>query len=192
MLLVVGLGNPGPDYAATRHNIGFMAVDELVRRHSFSPWKARFQGEVSEGVVGGEKVVALKPQTFMNLSGQSVGIAARYLKVTLGHVVVIHDELDLDPGRVRVKTGGGSGGHNGLKSIDAHLGKDYRRVRLGIGHPGDKALVTSYVLHPFAKADQDWLHPLLEAVADGFPALISGDDAGFMNKVSVAMTGRGG
>ena len=110
MLLVVGLGNPGPDYAATRHNIGFMAVDELVRRHSFSPWKARFQGEVSEGVVGGEKVVALKPQTFMNLSGQSVGIAARYLKVTLGHVVVIHDELDLDPGRVRVKTGGGAGG----------------------------------------------------------------------------------
>jgi len=192
MMLVVGLGNPGSEYASTRHNIGFMAVDELVRRHSFSPWKAKFQGAVSEGTIGSEKVVVLKPQTFMNLSGQSVGTAARFLKVTLGHVVVIHDELDLDPGRVRVKTGGGSGGHNGLKSIDAHLGRDYRRVRLGIGHPGDKNLVTPYVLHPFAKADQDWLQPLLDAVADNFPALVTGDDAGFMNKVTVAMTGRGG
>lgn len=188
MLLLVGLGNPGPEYASTRHNIGFMAVDEIVRRHSFSPWKVKFQGEVSEGTIGGEKVVVLKPQTFMNLSGQSVGLAARYLKVTLGHIVVIHDELDLDPGRVKVKVGGGSGGHNGLKSIDAHLGRDYRRVRLGIGHPGDKNLVTPYVLHAFAKADQDWLRPLLDAVADGFPALAAGDDTGFMNKVAVATT----
>ncbi len=192
MMLVVGLGNPGADYAQTRHNIGFMAVDALVRRHSFSPWKVKFQGEVCEGTIAGEKVVALKPQTFMNLSGQSVGMAARYLKITLGHVVVIHDELDLEPGRVRVKTGGGSGGHNGLKSIDAHLGKDYRRVRLGIGHPGDKNLVTSYVLHAFAKADQVWLDPLLDAVAINFPALATGDDAGFMNKVSLAMGGVGG
>lgn len=192
MLLVVGLGNPGSEYVGTRHNIGFMAVDELVRRHSFTPWKTKFQGEIAEGSIAGEKVVVLKPQTFMNLSGQSVGMAARYLKVTLPHVLVVHDELDLLPGRVRVKTGGGAGGHNGLKSIDAHLGRDYRRVRLGIGHPGDKNLVTSYVLHPFAKADQLWLPSLLEAVADGFPALIAGDDAGFMNKVSVAMTGKGG
>ena len=188
MLLVVGLGNPGSEYASTRHNIGFMAVDALVRRHSFSPWKAKFQGEISEGTIGGEKVMILKPQTFMNLSGQSVGLAARYLKVTLGHVVVIHDELDLDPGRIKVKVGGGSGGHNGLKSIDTHLGRDYRRVRLGIGHPGDKNLVTPYVLHAFSKADQEWLPPLLDAVADGFPALVAGDDAGFMNKVSVLTT----
>ena len=192
MLLVVGLGNPGADYAGTRHNIGFMAVDEIVRRHSFSPWKAKFQGEIAEGTIAGEKVVALKPQTFMNLSGQSVGMAARYLKVTLPHVVVIHDELDLPPGKIRVKTGGGAGGHNGLKSIDAHLGRDYRRVRLGIGHPGDKNLVTSYVLHPFAKADQLWLPPLLDAVADGFAALVAGDDAGFMNKVTVQTAGKGG
>jgi len=192
MLLVAGLGNPGSDYAGTRHNIGFMAVDALVRRHSFSPWKARFQSEVCEGTIAGEKVVALKPQTFMNLSGQAVGQAARYLKITLGHVLVFHDELDLAPGRVRVKVGGGSGGHNGLKSIDAHLGRDYRRVRLGIGHPGDKDLVTGYVLHPFAKADRLWLEPLLDAVAESFPALVTGDDAGFMNKVSVAMTGISG
>jgi PTH1 family peptidyl-tRNA hydrolase len=189
MLLVVGLGNPGSEYAHTRHNIGFMAVDQLVRRHNFSPWKTKFQGEIAEGTIDGEKVVVLKPATFMNLSGQSVGLAARYLKITIGHVVVIHDELDLDPGRVRVKTGGGSGGHNGLKSIDAHLGKDYKRVRLGIGHPGDKALVTKYVLHPFAKDDRIWLDPLLDAVADSFPALVAGDETGFMNKVSVATAG---
>lgn len=185
MLLVVGLGNPGSEYAATRHNIGFMAVDELVRRHNFSPWKARFSGEVAEGVIDGEKVMALKPQTFMNLSGQSVGTALRYLKITLGHLVVIHDELDLPPGKMRVKTGGGAGGHNGLKSIDAHVGRDYRRVRLGIGHPGDKDMVSGYVLHPFAKADKQWLEPLLDAVAAAFPLMVAGNDAEFMNKVSL-------
>lgn len=188
MLLVVGLGNPGSEYAGTRHNIGFMAVDTLVRRHNFSPWKSRFGGEVAEGTIAGEKVVALKPSTFMNLSGQAVGTALRYLKITMGHLLVFHDELDLPPGKVRVKTGGGAGGHNGLKSIDAHVGRDYRRVRLGIGHPGDKNLVTGYVLGPFAKADKDWLAPLLDDVADAFPLLIAGNDAEFMNKVTAPTT----
>ena len=169
-----------------------MAVDEIVRRHNFSSWKSRFQGETAEGTIAGEKVVVLKPLTFMNLSGQAVGTAARYLKITLPHVVVIHDELDLPPGKVRVKTGGGAGGHNGLKSIDAHLGRDYRRVRLGIGHPGDKNQVTSYVLHSFAKTDQIWLPPLLDAVADHIGLLASGNDAEFMNKITTATAVKGG
>jgi len=185
MLLLVGLGNPGPDYARNRHNIGFMAADLLVRRHSFGPWRSRFQGETAEGSIDGEKVLALKPATFMNLSGQSVAAAARFLKIPLSDIVVLHDELDLPPGRLRVKTGGGAGGHNGLKSIDAHLGKDYRRVRLGIGHPGDKDRVAGYVLSDFAKADESWLPPLLDAVAESFPLLLGGDEAGFMNRVSV-------
>ena len=184
MLLVVGLGNPGSDYARNRHNIGFMAADTLVRRHSFSPWKGKFQGEVADGVIGGEKIVVLKPHTFMNLSGQSVAAAARFLKLAVADIVVLHDELDLAPGRIKVKRGGGAGGHNGIKSIDAHLGPEYRRVRLGIGHPGDRDRVTGWVLHDFAKADQTWLEPLLDAVADGFPLLAAGDDAGFMTKVA--------
>ena len=185
MLLVVGLGNPGSEYARNRHNIGFMAADALVRRHSFSPWKAKFQAALSEGIVAGDKVWVLKPQTYMNLSGQSVAAALRFLKLAVSDVVVLHDELDLAPGRVKVKRGGGAGGHNGLRSIDAHLGPDYRRVRLGIGHPGDKDRVSGYVLHDFAKADAAWLEPLLDAVADSFPLLASGDEAGFMNKVSL-------
>jgi PTH1 family peptidyl-tRNA hydrolase len=185
MLLVVGLGNPGSEYARNRHNIGFMAADALVRRHSFSPWKAKFQGALAEGTLAGDKVWVLKPQTYMNLSGQSVAAAARFLKLATEDVVVLHDELDLAPGRVKVKRGGGAGGHNGLRSIDAHLGADYRRVRLGIGHPGDKDRVTGYVLHDFAKAEATWLEPLLDAVAESFPLLASGDEAGFMNKVSV-------
>jgi len=184
MLLVVGLGNPGSEYARNRHNIGFMAADSLVRRHSFSPWKSKFQGELADGTIGGEKIVVLKPHTFMNLSGQSVAAASRFLKVPVADIVVLHDELDLAPGRVKVKRGGGAGGHNGIKSIDAHLGPDFRRVRLGIGHPGDRDRVTGWVLHDFAKADQAWLEPLLDAVADGFPLLAAGDDAGFMNKVA--------
>ena len=184
MLLVVGLGNPGSDYARNRHNIGFMAADCLVRRHSFSPWRAKFQGEMADGSIGGEKIVVLKPHTFMNLSGQSVAAAARFLKLAVADIVVLHDELDLAPGRVKVKRGGGAGGHNGIKSIDAHLGPDYRRIRIGIGHPGDRDRVTGWVLHDFAKADQVWLDPLLDAVADGFPLLAAGDDAGFMNKVA--------
>lgn len=184
MLLVVGLGNPGSDYARNRHNIGFMAADVLVRRHSFGPWRSKFQAEMAEGVIGGEKALVLKPQTYMNLSGQSVAAAARFLKVPVEDVVVIHDELDIAPGRLKVKRGGGAGGHNGLKSIDSHLGQNYRRVRLGIGHPGDRNLVSGYVLHDFAKADEAWLAPLLDAVADTFPMLAAGDDAGFMTRVA--------
>lgn len=185
-VLVVGLGNPGREYAGNRHNIGFMAADSIVRRHSFSPWRAKFQGEMSEGGIDGIKVLALKPLTYMNLSGQSVAAAARFLKIPVEQVVVIHDELDLAPGRIRIKQGGGAGGHNGLKSIDAHLGANYRRVRLGIGHPGDKDRVADYVLHDFAKADQAWLDPLIDAVATHLGLVLKGDDAAFMNKVTTA------
>jgi peptidyl-tRNA hydrolase, PTH1 family len=184
MMLVVGLGNPGPDYAGTRHNIGFMAVDAIARRHGFSPWRAKFQGEIAEGRIGTERVVALKPLTYMNLSGQSVAAAARFLKIAATDIVVLHDELDLPPGRLRVKRGGGAGGHNGLKSIDSHLGQEYRRIRLGIGHPGDRDRVTDWVLHGFAKADEAWLGPLLDTVADMFERIVAGDENGFMNKVT--------
>lgn len=187
MLLIAGLGNPGSRYAGNRHNIGFMALDEIVRGPSFSPWSKKFSAEIAEGQVGTEKVLLLKPQTFMNESGRSVGEAARFFKIDPADIVVIHDELDLAPGKLRVKTGGGNGGHNGLRSIDAHLGtKDYRRVRLGIGHPGSKDAVTPYVLGDFAKVDREWLDPLLEAVARYIDSLVAGDDALFMNKVSVA------
>lgn len=185
MRLVVGLGNPGAAYARNRHNIGFMAADTLVRRHSFGPWRGKFQGEVADGVIGGERVLLLKPQTYMNLSGQSVAAAVRFQKIELNDVIVIHDELDLAPGKLRVKKGGGAGGHNGLRSIDAHLGPDYWRVRLGVGHPGEKDRVTGHVLNDFAKADEAWLAPLLDAVAEAFPLLLAGDDNGFMNKVQV-------
>lgn len=185
MLLVVGLGNPGSEYAGHRHNIGFMAVDAIVRRHSFGPFRAKFQGLLAEGVVGGVKVLALKPMTYMNESGVSVGQATHFHKIPPDQVIVLHDELDLAPGKVRIKVGGGSAGHNGLRSIDAHLGRDYRRVRLGIGHPGDRDRVTGYVLHDFAKADGEWLGPLLDAVADCFPLLVKGDDAGFMTRVAM-------
>ena len=184
MLLVVGLGNPGSDYARNRHNIGFMAADVLVRRHSFGPWRTKFQGEIAEGMIGGDKVLILKPMTYMNLSGQSVSAAARFLKIPVDDVVVIHDELDIAPGRLKVKRGGGAGGHNGLKSIDSHLGQTYRRVRMGIGHPGDRDLVSGYVLHDFAKADEAWLVPELDALADTFPMLVAGDDTGFMTRVA--------
>lgn len=184
MILVVGLGNPGPEYARNRHNIGFMAADELVRRHSFGPWRSKFQGEMAEGTIAGTKVLVLKPLTYMNLSGQSVAAAARFLKVPVEDIIVVHDELDIAPGRLKVKRGGGAGGHNGLRSIDQHLGANYRRVRLGIGHPGDKDRVAGYVLHDFAKADQDWLGKLIDAVADAFPLLLTGDEGGFMNRVA--------
>ncbi len=191
MLLLVGLGNPGSDYAGHRHNIGFMAVDEIVRRHGFGPWRKRFQAKIAEGLIdlpagGTEKVLALQPQTYMNLSGQSVGDATGYFKLSPDRVVVFHDELDLAPGKLRVKRGGGAGGHNGLRSMDAHLGPDYWRVRLGIGHPGDKALVHGYVLHDFSKADATWLAPLLTACADAFPLLAAGAPDKFMNKVTLA------
>jgi PTH1 family peptidyl-tRNA hydrolase len=185
MKLFVGLGNPGAKYAGNRHNIGFMAVDRIAADHSFTPWRARFQGELAEGRLGTEKVVLLKPMTFMNLSGQSVGEAMRFFKLHPADVTVFHDELDLAPGKCRVKQGGGHAGHNGLRSIHQHIGPDYARVRLGIGHPGHKDRVAGYVLHDFAKADADWLDDLLRGISDGAPALAEGDTAGFQNKVAL-------
>lgn len=188
MRLFVGLGNPGAKYAGNRHNIGFMAVDRIAEDHGFSPWRAKFQGEVSEGRLGREKVVLLKPGTFMNRSGQSVGEALRFFKLEPADVVVFHDELDLAPGKARVKQGGGHAGHNGLRSIHAHIGADYERVRLGIGHPGHKDKVASYVLNDFAKADQDWLDDLLRGISDGAVALAEGDTGRFMNAVALRVS----
>ena len=188
MLLVVGLGNPGPEHAYHRHNIGFMAVDDVVHRHGFSPFRARFQGRLAEGRLAGDKALVLKPMTFMNRSGQAVGEAMRYFKLTPEQVVVVYDELDLAPGKCRVKRGGGSGGHNGIRSIDRHIGPDYWRVRLGIGHPGHKDRVHGYVLHDFAKSDEDWLDPLLEAVADAFPLMAEGEPERFMTRVAMLTT----
>jgi PTH1 family peptidyl-tRNA hydrolase len=190
MLVFAGLGNPGPSYAGNRHNIGFMAADGIARRHGFSPWAKKFQGLVADGQIAGEKVLLIKPQTFMNLSGQSVGEALRFYKLTPADLTVFYDELDLAAGKVRVKVGGGAGGHNGIRSIDAHCGKDYRRVRLGIGHPGVKALVQGHVLGDFAKADREWLDVLLEAAAAHAGLLAKGDDAGFMNKVTLELRDR--
>ena len=187
MLIFAGLGNPGPKYAGTRHNIGWMAVDAIAEAHGFQPWRSKFQGQVAEGRLGTEKVLLLKPETFMNLSGQSVGEAMRFYKLEPSDVTVFHDELDLAPGKVRVKTGGGHAGHNGLRSMHQHLGPEYHRVRLGIGHPGDKKLVSNYVLNDFAKAEQDWLDDLLRGVADGAPALASGDSGKFMNAIALRM-----
>jgi peptidyl-tRNA hydrolase, PTH1 family len=187
VLLIAGLGNPGSQYAANRHNIGFMAADEIHRRHNFSPWTRKFQALIADGMVDGEKTVLIKPQTFMNLSGQAVGEAMRFYKLAVADLVVIYDELDLPAGKMRMKTGGGSGGHNGIRSIDAHCGKEYRRIRLGIGHPGVKEMVSNYVLGNFAKADSAWLEPLLDAVAANAGLLVKKDDAGFMNRVALAM-----
>jgi PTH1 family peptidyl-tRNA hydrolase len=185
MQLLVGLGNPGTKYANNRHNIGFMALDRIAQDHGFGPWKSKFQAELSEGRLGTEKVLLLKPQTFMNLSGQSVGEAMRFYKLTPDDVMVLHDELDLAPGKVRVKQGGGHAGHNGLRSIHAHIGADYSRVRLGIGHPGRKELVAGYVLRDFAKADQDWLDDVLRGISDGAAHLAAGDSGKFMNAVAL-------
>ena len=187
MLLLVGLGNPGNKYADNRHNIGFMAADEIVRRHGFAPERRRFQGLVSEGTLAGQKILTLKPQTFMNESGRSVGEAARFFKLTPDQIIVFHDELDLEPGKLRVKNGGGLAGHNGLKSMAAHIGKDFRRVRLGIGHPGDKNKVMAYVLRDFPKADDKWLDPLLDAMAEAAPLLCGKDDAAFASKVALIL-----
>ncbi|MBT4933094.1 MAG: aminoacyl-tRNA hydrolase [Rhodospirillaceae bacterium] len=185
MLLLVGLGNPGGDYARNRHNIGFMAVDEIVRRHSFQPFRAKFNGALAEGRIGNAKVLALKPATYMNESGRSVAAAANFYKIDPADVLVIHDELDLEAGKLKLKSGGGHAGHNGLRSIHAHLGEGYRRLRLGIGHPGDKSQVTNHVLKDFAKADQQWLEPLLVSIADHIDMALQGDDAGFLNKVAL-------
>lgn len=187
MLLFAGLGNPGAQYANNRHNVGFMAADAIARRHSFSPWTRKFKGLISEGNIGGEKVILLKPQTFMNLSGQSVGEALRFYKLSPDNLTVFYDELDLAAGKVRVKIGGGAGGHNGIRSIDQHIAKNYRRVRIGIGHPGVKEMVHGHVLGDFAKTDKDWLEVLLDAIADNADLIAKGDDSGFMNRVTLAL-----
>ncbi len=187
MLLFAGLGNPGAKYANNRHNVGFMAADAIARRHSFSPWSRKFQAEISEGRLGGEKVLLVKPQTFMNLSGQAVGEALRFYKLDPSAVTVFYDEIDLAAGKVRVKMGGGSGGHNGIRSLDQHIGNNYRRVRIGVGHPGVKEMVHGHVLGDFAKADREWLDVLLDAVADCAGMLAKGDDSGFMNRVTLTL-----
>lgn len=185
-LLVVGLGNPGAAYAGNRHNIGFMAADAVVRRHGFDPFRAKFQGEVAEGTVAGRRILVLKPMTYMNESGRSVAQAARFYGIAPEDILVFHDELDLVSGKVRVKDGGGHAGHNGLRSLHVHIGPDYRRVRLGIGHPGDKGRVIGHVLKNFAKSDAAWLDPLLDAIAEQFPLLVKGDAGAFMSKVALA------
>jgi peptidyl-tRNA hydrolase, PTH1 family len=187
MFLLVGLGNPGTKYAGNRHNIGFMAVDEIIRRHGFSPWRKRFHGEISEGTLGLEKTLILKPLTFMNESGQAVGDAIRYLEIEPERVIVVYDEIDLMAGKVRVKLGGGAAGHNGIRSIIAHIGPYFTRVRLGVGHPGDKTLVHPHVLSDFGKADKAWLTPLLDAVAEYAALLVECDTATFQNKVHLAL-----
>ena len=187
MQLWVGLGNPGGKYAGNRHNIGYMALDRIAEEHGFSPWRSKFQGSFSEGRFGSEKLALLKPETFMNLSGQSVGEAMRFFKLEPGDVTVFHDELDLAPGKVRVKTGGGHAGHNGLRSLHAHIGAEYDRVRIGIGHPGHKDRVSGYVLSDFAKAEQDGLDDLLRGIADGAPDLAAGDKGRFMNAIALRM-----
>jgi PTH1 family peptidyl-tRNA hydrolase len=184
MLLLAGLGNPGPKYAKNRHNIGFLAVEEIAARHGFGPWRKRFQGEVAEGAVAGVKVLAVKPQTFMNESGRSVGEAAGFYKLTPAQVVVFYDELDLAPGRMRMKTGGGAAGHNGIRSISASpIGPDFRRARLGIGHPGAKEQVLGYVLGDFHKADAPWVEALVRACADALPLLVAGEDEKYQAEV---------
>lgn len=188
MKLIVGLGNPGAKYAHNRHNIGFMAVDEIASAHGFSPWRAKFQGQVSEGRIGSDKVILLKPETFMNLSGQAVGEAARFHKIDPADVIVFHDELDLAPAKIRVKTGGGHAGHNGLRSIHQHIGPDYDRVRMGIGHPGHKDAVAGYVLRDFPKADAEWLDDELRGIADGITHLVAGDNAKFLNTIGLRLT----
>jgi len=186
MLLWVGLGNPEPGMARHRHNIGFLALDVIARRHGFSPWRQRFKGHVAEGMIGGEKILALKPMTYMNASGESVQAAAAFFKIPPSDILVFHDELDLAPGKVRVKRGGGAAGHNGLRSMDQLLGTpDYWRVRLGIGHPGDKARVLGYVLGDFAKSDMDWLLPCLDAVADEAALLATGKTEDFMTRIAL-------
>jgi len=185
MKLLVGLGNPGAKYAQNRHNIGFMALDRIAEDAGFGPWKARFQGLSTEGRLGADKVLLLKPTTFMNNSGQAVGEAMRFYKLTPADVIVFHDELDLAPAKCKVKTGGGHAGHNGLRSLHAHIGADYARVRLGIGHPGHKDRVAGYVLHDFARADADWLDDLMRGIADGVAHLADGDAGRFMNAVAL-------
>jgi len=186
MLLMVGLGNPGPDYAGHRHNIGFMAVDAIAEAYGFTSWRSKFSSLVSEGQLGRTKVMLQKPDTFMNRSGLAVSQAAHFYKLALDDLLILHDELDLTPSKLRIKEGGGVAGHNGLRSIAQSIGtRDFRRVRIGIGHPGDKAKVTGHVLGNFSKADKEWLTPLLDAFVSAAPLLAEGDDAGCMNKIAL-------
>ena len=185
MHIFVGLGNPGAKYAGNRHNIGFMALDRIASDRGFGPWRSKFQGVISEGRFGSDRVVLLKPETYMNLSGQSVAAAMQFYKADVAEITVFHDELDLAPGKCRYKTGGGHAGHNGLRSIHQHIGPEYNRVRIGIGHPGHKDAVAGYVLRDFAKADQEWLDDLLRGISDGAPELAKGDSGRFMNAVAL-------
>jgi PTH1 family peptidyl-tRNA hydrolase len=191
MQLIVGLGNPGSGYAGNRHNIGFMAVEAIAKRHGLGPWRRRFQGVATEGPLAGERVLLLLPGTYMNESGRAVAEAANFYKLGLPDIAVLHDEIDLAPAKVRVKTGGGNAGHNGLRSISAHVGNDYRRVRIGVGHPGAKELVHAYVLNDFAKSERDWVEALCGIIADNAVLLAKGEDASFQNKVHLAMQAKG-
>ena len=191
MQILVGLGNPGPRYAGNRHNLGFMAIDAIASAFRAAAWRRRFQAETAEATLGTERVLLLKPQTFMNESGRAVAEAARFYKSQLSEISVFHDELDLPDAKLRVKTGGGDAGHNGLRSITAHLGGAYRRVRLGIGHPGDRNLVHPYVLSDFAKAERPWVEDLCAACAEFAPLLVRGEEASFQNKIHLAMQARG-
>ncbi|MTD95670.1 aminoacyl-tRNA hydrolase [Hyphomicrobium sp. xq] len=185
MKLFVGLGNPGAQYARHRHNVGYVALDRIAAAHGLGPWRKRFQGETAEGTLGGERVVLLKPTTYMNDSGRSVGEAARFLKIPVEDIYVFHDEIDLAPAKLKVKAGGGNAGHNGLRSLTAHLGNEYNRVRIGVGHPGAKDAVAHYVLRDFAKVEYTWLDPLLDAMADAAPLLAKGDSARFLSQVAL-------
>ncbi len=189
MKLFVGLGNPGAKYARNRHNVGFLAIDRIAAAHGAGPWRKKFQGQAADATIGGERVLLLKPETYMNESGRSVGEAARFLKVAPVDIVVLYDEIDLAPGKLKVKTGGGNAGHNGLRSISAHVAVDYVKVRIGVGHPGHKDLVANYVLNDFAKADQAWLEPLLEAIADAAARLARGDNERFLTDVALKLQG---
>jgi PTH1 family peptidyl-tRNA hydrolase len=191
MLLFVGLGNPGERYAGNRHNIGFMAVQAIAKQHRIAPWRRKFQGVAVEGTIGAKKVLLLLPDTFMNESGRAVAEAAHFYKLEAGSVVVFHDEAELAPGKVRVKKGGGNAGHNGLRSITEHIGNDYHRVRLGIGHPGSKDMMESYVLQDFAKSERPWVEALCGIAADNVALLIEGKDSTFQNKVHLAMSAQG-
>lgn len=190
--LLVGLGNPGSSYARNRHNVGFMTVDAIHAYWNGGPWRRKFQSEVAEATIDGVRVMFLKPQTFMNESGRAVFEAARFYKFNLSDILVVHDEIDLPPGKFRMKTGGGTGGHNGLKSITAYIGDGYRRLRIGVGHPGRKEMVPNYVLHDFARGDDDWLQPLVEGIASEAPLLARGDDAAFASRVHRRLSGGNG
>jgi peptidyl-tRNA hydrolase, PTH1 family len=189
--LIVGLGNPGAKYARNRHNIGFMALNAMARRWNAQPWRNKFQAEIADIVVEGEKVLLMKPQTFMNESGRAVGEAMRFHKIELADIVVLHDELDLAPAKLRVKSGGGIAGHNGLRSISTHCGNDYARVRMGIGHPGDKSIVYNYVLNDFAKSEEAWVEDMCRLAADLLPRLVKGDGERFQNDMALEMKKRG-